>query len=169
MLTFATALGALGVTWTDAGLDRLIWPGELAERQPESSDADAPAWVVDAATAITALLAGDHTDLTAVPVDYGNDVSDLRRAVYDATRAIAPGTTTTYGAIAKRIGAPGAAREVGSALGANRVPIVVPCHRIIAADGALTGFSAPGGLRLKRRILEIERAPGFTQIALFAV
>lgn len=165
MFTFATALGTIGLTWTDAGLERLIWPGELTGR--ETPDPAPPAWVVEAAAAITTLLAGEQRDLTSIPVHYGDDVSDLRRAVYDATREVAPGTTTTYGDIAHRIGAPGAAREVGSALGANRIPIVVPCHRIIAANGALTGFSAPGGLDLKRHLLEIERAPGFTQITLF--
>lgn len=127
-----------------------------------------PSWVTAAATDVTALLAGEHRDLTAIPVDYGAGVSDLRRAVYDATRAVAPGATTTYGAIARTIGQPTASRGVGSALGANRIPIVVACHRIIAADGALTGFSAPGGLALKRQILEIERAPGSTQTALFS-
>jgi methylated-DNA-[protein]-cysteine S-methyltransferase len=165
MFAFATALGTIGVTWTDAGLERLVWPSELRGR--ETPVFDPPAWVLDAAAGITGLLAGEHVDLSSIPVSYGPDVSDLRRAVYDATRAVAPGTTTTYGAIAKAIGHPTASREVGSALGANRIPIVVPCHRIIAANGALTGFSAPGGLRLKRQILEIERAPGFDQISLF--
>jgi len=88
--------------------------------------------------------------------------------VYAATREIAPGATASYGEIARAIGAPGEAREVGAALGANPFPIVVPCHRVLAADGALHGFSAPGGIATKRRMLEIECAPGFTQQALFA-
>jgi methylated-DNA-[protein]-cysteine S-methyltransferase len=165
MFTFATALGTIGLKWTDDGITRLIWPGEIARAGEPSGDA--PAWVRDAADRVTALLNGEHTDLSSIPVSYADDISDLRRAVYEATRAIGPGETTTYGTIAKQIGHPTASREVGSALGANRIPIIIPCHRIIAADGALTGFSAPGGLRLKRQILEIERAPGFTQIALF--
>jgi methylated-DNA-[protein]-cysteine S-methyltransferase len=166
MFTFATALGTIGLTWTDDGVTRLIWPGELRGREAVP-DADAPPWILDAATSVTALLDGERVDLSSIPVALGDDVSDLRRAVYEATRAIPAGETTTYGTIAKQIGQPTASREVGSALGANRIPIIIPCHRIIAADGALTGFSAPGGLRLKRQILEIERAPGFTQIALF--
>ena len=72
------------------------------------------------------------------------------------------GETLTYGEIASRIGAPREAREVGQALGRNRLPIVVPCHRVVAADGGLGGFSAPGGTRTKMRLLAIERrhAPG---------
>jgi methylated-DNA-[protein]-cysteine S-methyltransferase len=89
-------------------------------------------------------------------------------SVYRATRAIGPGEVATYGEIARAIGDPGAARAVGAALGANPWPIVVPCHRVLAADGALHGFSAPGGIVTKRRMLEIECAPGFTQTTLFA-
>ena len=66
------------------------------------------------------------------------------------------------------IGAPEAARSVGAALGSNPFPLIVPCHRVLAADGSLHGFSAPGGTTTKRRLLEIEFAPGFTQEALFA-
>jgi methylated-DNA-[protein]-cysteine S-methyltransferase len=87
--------------------------------------------------------------------------------VYAVTRAVGPGETTTYGAIARALGDPAAARSVGAALGANPTPIVVPCHRVLAADGSLHGFSAPGGIATKRRMLEIERAPGFAQAPLF--
>ena len=88
--------------------------------------------------------------------------------MYAATRAVGPGSTATYGEIARAIGDPGAARAVGAALGANPFPIVVPCHRVLAAGGALHGFSAPGGVATKRRMLELERVPGFAQQALFA-
>jgi methylated-DNA-[protein]-cysteine S-methyltransferase len=87
--------------------------------------------------------------------------------VREAVRSIPPGETATYGEIARAIGDPGAARAVGAALGSNPFPIVVPCHRVLAADGALHGFSAPGGIATKRRMLEIECAPGFTQASLF--
>ncbi len=88
--------------------------------------------------------------------------------VYAATREIAPGSTASYGEVARAIGEPRAAREVGVALAQNPFPIIVPCHRVLAATGALHGFSAPGGIATKRRMLEIEGAPGFTQEALFA-
>ena len=90
------------------------------------------------------------------------------RHVYAATRAIGPGAVATYGEIARAVGDPGAARAVGAALGANPYPVIVPCHRVLAADGALHGFSAPGGIATKRRMLELEGAPGFAQTTLFA-
>jgi len=77
------------------------------------------------------------------------------------------GTTATYGEIARTIGRPDGARDVGAALSRNPFPIVVPCHRVIAANGALTGFSAAGGLATKRKMLELEGAPGFGQQLLF--
>ena len=80
----------------------------------------------------------------------------------------APGETASYGQLAAAAGRPRAAREVGAALARNPFPIVVPCHRILSATGALHGFSAPGGVATKRRMLEIENAPGFTQRPLFA-
>jgi methylated-DNA-[protein]-cysteine S-methyltransferase len=88
------------------------------------------------------------------------DIDLFRRSVFAATRTIDPGEMTTYGAIAQAIGQPGAARAVGGALGSNPFPIVVPCHRAIAANGALTGFSTPGGITMKRRMLETEQGRG---------
>jgi methylated-DNA-[protein]-cysteine S-methyltransferase len=87
--------------------------------------------------------------------------------VYAETRRTAPGTTTTYGRLAHAIDRPDEAREVGVALSRNPTPIIVPCHRVVAADGALTGFSAPGGPATKRRMLELEGAPGYGQQVLF--
>ena len=78
-----------------------------------------------------------------------------------------PGTIATYGQIARAIGEPDAARDVGAALARNPTPVIVPCHRVVAANGALHGFSAPGGIETKRRMLQLEGAPGFGQLALF--
>jgi methylated-DNA-[protein]-cysteine S-methyltransferase len=123
--------------------------------------------IADAVAGIVALLAGERRDLTDIPLD-DERLDEFRRRVYAATREIGPGETATYGEIARAIGDPGAARAVGAALGSNPFPIVVPCHRVLAADGALHGFSAPGGITTKRRMLEIECAPGFTQGSLFS-
>lgn len=71
----------------------------------------------------------------------------------------APGSTLTYGELAQQLGEPAAARAVGQALGANPFPIIVPCHRVLAAGQRAGGFSAPGGARTKLRLLEIEHAP----------
>ena len=85
-----------------------------------------------------------------------------------ATRTIRPGSIATYGEIARTIGQADGARDVGAALARNPFPIVVPCHRVVGAKGKLTGFSAPGGLETKRRMLELEGAPGYGQQTLFA-
>lgn len=82
-------------------------------------------------------------------------VTDFARKVYTATSDIPPGETSTYGAIATRIGAPQAARAVGAALRANPLPLIVPCHRVVGASGKLTGFA--GGLELKLRLQELEK------------
>jgi methylated-DNA-[protein]-cysteine S-methyltransferase len=80
------------------------------------------------------------------------------RRVYEVARAIAPGETLSYGDVATRLGDPAAAREVGQALGRNPFPVIVPCHRVVAAGSRLGGFSAPGGAATKRRLLAIEAA-----------
>lgn len=85
------------------------------------------------------------------------DGTPFQMAVWRVTRAIPRGETRTYGQLAAQIGHPGSARAVGAAEGANPVPIVVPCHRVVGANGDLTGFG--GGLALKRRLLELERGP----------
>jgi methylated-DNA-[protein]-cysteine S-methyltransferase len=136
--------------------------GDLADRRD-----DVPAAVAAAVCDMVALLAGEPRDLRGAPLDE-SAIDPFRRRVYAVTREVAPGTTATYGEIARSIGAPDAARAVGAALGANPFPIVVPCHRVLAAGGALHGFSAPGGIATKRRMLEIERVPGFAQEVLFA-
>jgi methylated-DNA-[protein]-cysteine S-methyltransferase len=188
---FETALGTCGVRWSELAIAEVVMPGSPDLRGirgvampgaavlrrvkdvesaafPEGAElAAVPENVAAAVAGIVALLDGERRDLRSVALDE-RDVDPFRRSVYAATREIAPGATASYGEIARAIGAPGEAREVGAALGANPFPIVVPCHRVLAADGALHGFSAPGGIATKRRMLEIECAPGFTQQALFA-
>lgn len=95
---------------------------------------------------------GDFRD---VPLEL-QDRSDFQRRVLLACQAIDPGSTVTYGELARRADAPRAARAVGGVMASNRVPLVVPCHRVIASDGSLRGFSAPQGLRMKRRLLRLE-------------
>ncbi|MBK9083469.1 MAG: methylated-DNA--[protein]-cysteine S-methyltransferase [Rhizobiales bacterium] len=164
---FDTALGRCGLAWGEAGLvgvslpdpDERAMRARLARRAGVAADgAFAPPPSVGAAMAsIAALFAGEPRDLMEIVIDEQR-VGAFERAVYAATRAIPPGRTESYGEIARRIGAAGAAQAVGRALGANPWPIVVPCHRVTAADGALHGFSAPGGLETKRRLLVIEGA-----------
>jgi methylated-DNA-[protein]-cysteine S-methyltransferase len=139
---------------TEATRDRLqrFWPD--AEATPPTATASR---TIDG---ITALLAGTPDPMDDVVIDLGA-VSDFRRGVYEVARTVGPGDTITYGAIASRLGAPHAAREVGQALGANPVPLIVPCHRVLAAGGKLGGFSARGGVTTKSRLLAIEGASLF--------
>jgi methylated-DNA-[protein]-cysteine S-methyltransferase len=135
-----------------------VKPGEaVSNKVPADSLAALPAPMARAIKALTALLAGQRADLGDVPLDLAG-LPDFDRRVYEIARAIPPGETLTYGAIAQRLGQPGAAREVGAALGRNPFPLVVPCHRVVAAGGKLGGFSAAQGTVTKRRLLEIEGA-----------
>jgi methylated-DNA-[protein]-cysteine S-methyltransferase len=168
MLLFDTAIGTCGVSWSDAGITGVALP---RERRLGGSGLEAstrvPEWVRTAIDDMVSLLEGGCPDLRSHVLD-ARGLDEFRRRVYAATREIGPGTTATYGELARAIGEPGAARAVGAALAQNPFPIIVPCHRVLAATGALHGFSAPGGIATKRRMLEIERAPGFTQETLFA-
>jgi methylated-DNA-[protein]-cysteine S-methyltransferase len=112
------------------------------------------------------VLAGEPDDLRDVPVDFGA-APEFSRQVWELTRSVTPGHTTTYGDIATRLGYPHASREVGQALGRNPVPVIVPCHRVLGAGGKLVGFSAPGGVGTKLRLLAIEGAEPNGQPALF--
>jgi methylated-DNA-[protein]-cysteine S-methyltransferase len=164
---FDTTLGPCGVVWNEHGLTGVHLPdgsptrtcSSLARRFPEASPAEPPAPVQQAIDGIVALLRGERRDLREIALDF-EGVPEFHRRVYELSRTIAPGATMTYGDIARRLGRPGTARAVGQALGQNPWPIVVPCHRVLAADGGMGGFSAPGGVATKRRMLEIEGVEG---------
>ena len=167
MVTFETELGRCAVRWSETGITRVLLPDPARLQGPSYESAIAvPEFVRVAIAGMQAVMAGTAVDLGDVPLDEAG-LDDFRRAVYAATREIAPGSTRSYGEIARAIGRPDAARDVGVALSRNRYPIIVPCHRVVAANGALTGFSAPGGLDTKRRMLELEGAPGYGQQVLF--
>ena len=172
---FDTPIGACGVAWSKSGIAGLQLPEADAEatrkrvqrRWPAATEAAPPAGVRRALERIRELLSGAPTDLQDIPLDL-DGVPDFNRRVYDVARTIPPGQTLTYGDIAKRLGAgPEAAREVGQALGRNPVAIIVPCHRVLAANGKMGGFSANGGASTKRRMLEIEGAPALGAGPLF--
>jgi methylated-DNA-[protein]-cysteine S-methyltransferase len=164
---FDTELGTCAVRWTEEGIASVRLPSPRTSGLPRvDAGVVAPAPVRKAIDAIRRLLAGESVDLGFVALD-DREVDAFRREVYAATRAIPPGSTATYGEIARAIGRPDAARDVGAALARNPTPIIVPCHRVLGANGKLTGFSAPGGLDTKRRMLALEGAPGFGQQVLF--
>ena len=127
------------------------------ETQPDSREAQPPPIIARAIALITQLLEGGKPDLNQIDCDFG-DLPPFNTDVYAATRAIPPGETLTYGDIAQQLGDKRLAQQVGGVLGRNPLPIIVPCHRVVGADGKLTGFSAYGGTEAKRRMLTIEGA-----------
>ena len=162
---FETAIGRCALLWRGGFITGAALPGRdeaalratLARRFPGAVEADPPSFVADAVALVVRLLAGEKVDFGPVPLALEGG-SDLERKVWEAARLIPCGEVRTYGEIAREIGAPGAALAVGAALGRNPAPILVPCHRVLAAGGRGGGFSAPGGVATKFRILEIERA-----------
>ena len=116
-------------------------------------------------TALAAYFRGDIQAVDAIDVD--PDGTPFQRRVWAALRTIPAGETTSYGAIARAIGLPSASRAVGAANGANPIWIVVPCHRVIGASGALTGYA--GGLDVKRRLLVHEQEWRTPSLPLLAV
>jgi methylated-DNA-[protein]-cysteine S-methyltransferase len=163
---FETAIGSCAIAWSDRGVTS-VWLPEPSDHQtrarvtrrfPRSIESTPPPFVSHAIDGIVALLAGEARDLTDVQLDFEDTVPEFHRRVYDVTRTIKPGTTLSYGEVAARVGEPGAARAVGQALGRNPIPIIVPCHRVLAAQGGTGGFSAPGGTATKLQLLAIEGA-----------
>ena len=171
---FDTAIGACGVAWGGHGLTGVWLPeaseGALRERMRrrlgDVREARPPAEVQRAIDDIVALLDGQPRDLLDVALDL-REVPAFHRRVYDVARHIAPGATLSYGEVARRFGEPGSARAVGQALGHNPFPIVVPCHRVLAAHARSGGFSAPGGVATKLKLLTIERARFGSEPGLF--
>lgn len=162
---FDTAIGICGIAWSGRGVVGVQLPegseaatrARMRRRFPGADEAAPPGDVARAIDGIQALLRGEAVDLGGVGLDL-EQVPALARSVYEVARTIPPGATLTYGEIAARLELPGAARDVGQALGQNPFPLVVPCHRVVAAGGKLGGFSARGGATTKRRLLAIEGA-----------
>lgn len=162
---FDTAIGACGVVWGPRGINGVQLPmgneektrSRIVQRYGEIVEAPPPAHVQHAIDAMIELLEGKPNDLRDIVLDL-NGIPDFNRSVYDIARAIPPGQTMTYGDIAKRIGGVEMSRDVGQALGHNPCPIVVPCHRVLAAGGKPGGFSANGGVATKLKMLAIEGA-----------
>jgi methylated-DNA-[protein]-cysteine S-methyltransferase len=172
---FETVLGTAAVVWRDDVIVGVDLPQPAPERtrarvlryHPDAAEAQPPPAVARAVHRMTALLQGESDDLRDVEVDLSG-LAPFQRQVYEFVRTIPPGQAMTYGQVAEAVGAPGGAQAVGQAMGHNPVPMVVPCHRVVAAGGRLGGFSAAGGPATKRRMLTIEGAElPDTQPALF--
>jgi len=162
---FATAIGTCGIAWSADGIAGVSLPeveeqrlrSRFAARYPNAAENPPPPEISEAIARIQALLKGEPDDLGDIVLDEAQ-VPQFNKRVYDIARRISPGATRTYGEIAKELGDPLLAREVGQALGRNPFPIIVPCHRVLAANGKTGGFSATGGVQTKFRMLAIERA-----------
>jgi methylated-DNA-[protein]-cysteine S-methyltransferase len=147
-LDFPTALGTCRIRWTVKGIRSLSLG---VEHEPGDVP---PPWVEAAVRALTDHLAGRKSDLDAIPLDL-DGLPPFRRRVAEALHATRPGQILTYGDLALMAGSPGAARAVGQAMARNPLPILVPCHRVVASNGP-GGFSLFGSLETKARLLELE-------------
>lgn len=164
---FATAAGFCAIAWSDAGIARFHLPTSsaaatersLRRRLVDAESATPPAAVSAVIEAAQRYFAGEPVDFSNVSLDlHGQNKFFLD--IYAAARRVGWGQTTTYGSLAKELGAgPEAARDVGQAMAKNPVPLIIPCHRVLAAGGKLGGFSAPGGSATKQRMLEMEGRP----------
>lgn len=148
--SFATGLGRLRLAWTEAGICSL----RLAEGRGDAEARQAPGWVLEAVRRLRTHLAGQPQDLSRIPLDL-SERTPFQQRVAQVLRSTRPGQTLTYGEVALLAGRPGAARAVGQAVKANPVLILVPCHRVVAANGP-GGWSAFGSPEVKARLLELE-------------
>ena len=144
-------LGTCRAQFTETGLARLQFP--RAKADPLANAIDPPAkWLHQTTSALHTMLEG-KTPRILPPLDLSVGTA-FRQAVWDLLLAIPGGTVQTYGELAYQLNQPKAARAVGGACGANPIPVIVPCHRVVGANGSLTGFS--GGMKWKVRLLRIE-------------
>ena len=159
---FQTPLGWMGL----AGQNRCVWRLVIGHRRADDAWAslrhhfgDEPLtesnWYPVLRKALTDFAAGKPVSFDQFAV-LAEPRTEFQQRVLSATRAIGFGETVSYGELAERVGSPRAARAVGSVMSSNSVPIIIPCHRVVGSSGALGGFSAPQGIRLKQRLLEME-------------
>lgn len=162
---FDTAIGICGIAWSARGVRGVQLPetaaaatrARLRRRYPDAVEAPPPPAIQHAIDGIVALLAGERRDLADIVVD-DDETTDFNKRVYAIARKIPPGATMTYGEIAERLGDKQLSRAVGQAMGENPTPIVMPCHRVLAANGKSGGFSGAGGVVTKLKLLTIEGA-----------
>jgi methylated-DNA-[protein]-cysteine S-methyltransferase len=163
-LIFETASGFCGIAWNGTGISRFQLPSRtviateraMVRRLPDAEPGTPPPEVGEVVAAVRRYFDGERIDFSSVQVDLA-DQDELFKRIYAATRRVGWGETTTYGTLAKELGAgPEVARDVGQAMARNPVPLIIPCHRVLAAGGKVGGFSAPGGSVAKAHMLELE-------------
>jgi len=157
---FETKLGLCGIAWSEEGITRFRLPDPDRDAADKALGAKAtpqqpPSHIAAAIGEAERYFGGARIDFTKIALDLAG-ADPFRRSIYAALRAISWGETVTYGELARRAGAPGAAQDVGVAMARNPVPLIIPCHRVLAAGGKLGGFSAPGRTQAKERMLALE-------------
>ncbi len=159
---FDTASGVCGLAWNDRGLTHAELPGSsrastdarIRRRCRGARNDDPPQHIKSLIADVKRYFAGEEVEFSSVAVDLSG-LSDFQRRLYETVRGIGWGRTTTYGELARALGCPDA-RDVGEAMGKNPVPVIIPCHRVLAAGGKPGGFSAPGGTATKEKLLALE-------------
>jgi methylated-DNA-[protein]-cysteine S-methyltransferase len=162
---FDTSVGHCSIVWGGRGVVGVQLPernesatrARMQRRYPDARESPPPSHIQPIINDIVGLLRGEPRDFSSATLDTEN-IPPFQQQVYAVARSIPPGSTLSYGEIAKRLGDAGAARDVGEAMGKNPFPIIVPCHRVLAAGGKVGGFSAAGGVTTKLRLLQIEGA-----------
>ncbi len=162
---FNTPIGRCGIAWGARGIVGVQLPerhdramrDRLSRRFPDACEATPPADIRQAIDSIVALLRGEARELSSITLDM-DGIPPFRQAIYTVLRSIPAGATLSYGEIATRLGGGSDARSIGEAMGKNPFPIIVPCHRVVAAGGKVGGFSAIGGVATKLRLINIEGA-----------
>jgi methylated-DNA-[protein]-cysteine S-methyltransferase len=171
---FDTPLGRCGIAWGPRGIVGVRLPeardsatrAELIARHAGAQEAAPPQAVQRAIDGMVALLRGNAGDVASIPLDMSG-IPQFHRRVYEVVRMIPPGASLSYGEVAAKAEAPGAARAVGQAMTRNPFSILVPCHRVFAAGGKIGGYSAHGGLATKLKLLSLEAAAAEGAAALF--
>jgi methylated-DNA-[protein]-cysteine S-methyltransferase len=159
---FDTAIGVCAVAWNESGLTHFRLPGasraapeaRVQKRSGATRSDNPPAPIKALIADAQRYFAGEEVDFSAVAVDL-SALSAFQRELYQSLRSVGWGRTTTYGELARALGRPDA-REVGQAMGKNPIPVIIPCHRVLAAGGKIGGFSAPGGAAAKGKLLALE-------------
>lgn len=159
-IVFDTVLGSSALVFGKSGLMRVELPSvnlekRLANKYEKTSFSKAPVWIKKTAKKIQKHFLSGGENFRDVLLNL-EGIAPFYKKVYQMCRKIAPGKLKTYGELAALCGKPGAARAVGQAMAKNPLPIIVPCHRVVACNGGLGGFSAQGGIKTKRRLLELE-------------
>ncbi len=168
---FDTAIGACAISWrhcAESDGPTVLWfqlpertsaqtESRIAEKSGARKSENQPAAISALVERIRAHLSGELQDFRDVAVDL-SAAAPFARQVLEAAREIPPGRTITYGELARSVGRPDAARAVGRIMGSNPIPLIIPCHRVVAGGGKSGGFSAPGGRMTKAELLAIERA-----------